>query len=139
MAAAGSAANPWELDLGCRVLPAAGAALVEAVPAEDHAGGPQQDLEVQAPAAVLDVPEVELDAVAPRQRGATVDLRPAGEPGLDGQAPALAVGVLRDLDRDRRPRADDGHVAAQHIDQVRYLVERRAPQEAPHSRDPRVA
>src|SRR5436190_20839537 len=104
MAAAGSAANPWELDLGCRVLPAAGAALVEAVPDEHHPRGPQQDLEVQAPAAVLNVPEVELDAVGPRQRGAAVDLRPAGEARLDRQAPALALGVLRDLNGDRRPR-----------------------------------
>ena len=61
--------------------------------------------------------------------GAAVDLRPAGDPGLDREAAALALRVLRDLHRDRRARADDRHLAAQHVDEVRQLVERRAAQE----------
>ena len=60
-------------------------------------------------------------------------------PGLDRQAPALALGVAVDLDLDRRARADDRHLAAQHVDEVRQLVERRAAQQAPDARDPRVA
>ena len=88
---------------------------------------------------VLDVPEVELDALVPRQRGAAVDLRPAGDPGLDREAAALARRVLLDLHRHRRPRADDRHLAAQHVDEVRQLVERGAAQQAPDARDARVA
>ena len=60
-------------------------------------------------------------------------------PGLDGEPPALAVGVLRDLHRDRRPRADDRHLAAQDVDQVRQLVERGAAQERADAGDARVA
>ena len=101
--------------------------------------GEQQDAQVQAPGAVLDVPEVELDALVPGQLGAPVDLRPARDPGLDRQAPALALGVAVDLDGDRRARADDRHLSAQHVDEVGHLVERRAAQQAPDAGDARVA
>jgi hypothetical protein len=68
-----------------------------------------------------------------------VDLRPAGDAGLDGEPPALAPGVARDLHGDRGPRADDRHLAAQHVDEVRQLVEARPAQQAPDTRDARVA
>ena len=42
-------------------------------------------------------------------------------------AAALAIGVLRDLHGDRGPGPDDRHVAADDVDEVRDLVERRAP------------
>ena len=42
-----------------------------------------QDLQVDARRAVLDVPDVELDPVLPRQRRPPVDLRPAGQAGPD--------------------------------------------------------
>ena len=45
-------------------------------------------------------------------------------PGLIAQAPALALGVLLDLHGQRRARADQRHLAAQHVEQVRQLVER---------------
>ena len=41
----------------------------------------------------------------PRQRGAAVDLGPAGDPGPDGQAAALTRGVLQDLALERRAAA----------------------------------
>src|SRR5438128_96008 len=78
-------------------LPSAGAALVEARPAEDHRGRAQEDLQVERERAVLDVVEVELDPLRPRQRSAPVDLGPARDPGLDRQAPTLARRVLGDL------------------------------------------
>ena len=60
-------------------------------------------------------------------------------PGPDREPAALALGVLVDLDLDRRPRADERHLAAQDVDEVRQLVDRRAPQERADARDPRVA
>ena len=60
-------------------------------------------------------------------------------PGLDLQPAALALGVLVDLHLDRRARADDRHLAAQDVDQVRQLVERGAAQERADARDARVA
>jgi hypothetical protein len=88
---------------------------------------------------VLDVPEVELDALVPGQRRTPVDLGPAGDPRLDRQAPALALGVLLDLDGHRGTRADDRHVAAQHVDEVGQLVQRRAAQQRADAGDARVA
>jgi hypothetical protein len=87
---------------------------------------------------VLDVPEVELDALRPRQRRAAVDLRPPGDPRLHREAPALTLGVLLDLDRDRRPRPDQRHLAAHDVNQVRQLVDREAPQQRADARDPRI-
>ena len=60
-------------------------------------------------------------------------------PGLTREPAALALGVLRDLRRHRRPRADQRHLAAQHVDEVRQLVERGAAQERADARDARVA
>ena len=106
---------------------------------EHHPRAAPQDLEVQAPRAVLDVPQVELDPRAPRQRRAAVDLRPTGDARADGEAAAFALGVLRDLRRQRRARADDRHLAAQHVDEVGQLVHRRPSQQRADARDARVA
>ena len=108
-------------------------------PREHLAERPLQDPQVERQRAVLDVPEVELDPLRPRQRGAAVDLGPAGDPGLDREAAALALGVLVDLGLDRRARPDDRHVAAQDVPEVRQLVERVAAQDRAGARDARVA
>src|SRR5579884_1832224 len=56
-----------------------------------------EDPEVDERRAVLDVPDVELDPVRPGQRGAAVDLRPAGDARLHVQPPLLAGVVLLHL------------------------------------------
>ena len=60
-------------------------------------------------------------------------------PGATARRPRWRVGVLRDLRRDRRARADDRHLAAQDVDEVRQLVDRRAAQQRADARDARVA
>ena len=62
-----------------------------------------------------------------------------GQPGADREPLALAVRVGVDLGLQRRARPDQRHLAAQHVDQVRQLVDRRAPQERADAGDPRVA
>src|SRR5262245_57752201 len=64
-----------------RRLPATRLALVGA--AEEGTRRPEQNLDVDARRVVLHVPEVELDALGPREPRAAVDLRPAGDPRLD--------------------------------------------------------
>ena len=71
--------------------------------------------------------------------GATVHLRPSGEPRLDLEPPALTRRVELDLRRQRRARADDRHLAAQHVDEVGHLVERDAAQQPADPRDAGVA
>src|SRR5947209_6884301 len=93
-----------------RAGPATRLALV--VAAEERERSAQQDQQVGLRAAVVDVPEVELDPLRPRQRCAPVDLRPAGDPGLHVEPPALPRVVLLDLVAQRRARPDHRHVAA---------------------------
>ena len=70
-----------------------------------------------------------------------MNLGPAGEPGLDQQAPA-PVGNSRlelfDELRSLRPRADDRHVPAQHVPELRELVEVRPAEDAAEGRHPRI-
>src|SRR5436190_13372611 len=86
---------------GSALSPAARRALVGA--AEERGGGPGEDLQVDPRRAVLDVPDVQFDPLLPGQRGAPVDLRPAGQPGLDLEPAALARRVALDLVGERRP------------------------------------
>src|SRR5690349_16870143 len=81
--------------------PAASLALVGS--AEEGERRAQEDPQVDARRAVLDVPDVELDPLLPRQGGAPVDLRPAGEAGLHVEPAALALRVLLHLVAQGRP------------------------------------
>ncbi len=107
--------------------------------AQQHRDGAQQDAQVERERAVLDVPDVELDPLGPRERGAAVDLRPARQPGLDLEPAALALGVALDLVGERRARADEAHLAAQHVPQLGQLVDRGLAQQVADARDARVA
>ena len=59
-------------------------------------------------------------------------------PGLHRQPPSVPDVVLRDLARERRARADEAHRPGQHVPELRQLVDRGSPQEAPDSGDARV-
>src|SRR5262245_401539 len=96
--------------------PAARLALVRA--AEEGERRPGEDLQVDPRRAVLDVPDVELDPVLPRQRCAAVDLRPAGDSGPHLEPAALALCVALHLVTQCRPRADHAHVAADDVPEL---------------------
>src|SRR3954451_16375387 len=85
--------------------------------ADDGADGLPKDHEVEGQRPVLDVAHVDAHRVVPGEVGATADLPQAGEPGLDQEPAAHVVAVLLDLGLQRRPGADQGHLAAQHVDQ----------------------
>ena len=88
---------------------------------------------------MLDVPDVELDPVRPRQRRATVNLRPAGQARPDVEPLALPLGVRLDLVAQRRPRPDQAHLAAHDVPELRQLVDRGAAKDPADARDPAVA
>ena len=101
--------------------------------------GARQDPRIEPQRAVLDVPEVELDPLAPGQRGAAVDLRPPGDPGLDASRPRWR-GVYCSTwtgSVGRGPTIDISPRSTFH--EVGQLVERIAAHEAPEARDPVVA
>ena len=60
-------------------------------------------------------------------------------PGATASRPRWRGVYCDDLRLHGRPRADDAHVALEHVDQVRQLVERPAPQQRADARDARVA
>src|SRR5439155_23889406 len=111
-----------------RRLPAARLALVGA--GEEGERRPREDLQVEPRASVLDVPEVELDPLVPRELRASVHLRPAGQARLDLEPAALARGVLVDLVAERRARADQAHVAEDDVPELGQLVEREPAEDA---------
>src|SRR5260221_6106871 len=117
--------------------PSTGRALVDAT--EERERCPKQDPEIDRERAVLHVPDVELDALSPRQSRTPVDLRPAGDPRPDVQAVALVFVIAVDLVAERRPRADQRHLAADDVPELRQLVDRRPPQDATDPPDPRGA
>ena len=59
-------------------------------------------------------------------------------PGLTARRPRWRSVYCCDLHRQRRARADQRHLAAQHVHQVRQLIERGASQQRAHARDARV-
>src|SRR5690242_10322122 len=85
--------------------------------------GEPHNLDVERHRPVLDVVEVELDALFERRVAAPpIHLRPAGDARLD----LVAQHVLRDavfelLDEEGAfgPRADDRHVALEHVPELR--------------------
>ena len=70
---------------------------------------------------------------SPRPKTCIGPVRPGFTAGGTG-ARAVALDELDLL----RPRADEAHVAAEHVPELRQLVEARAPQEAADARHPRV-
>src|SRR5262249_21943244 len=103
-----------------------------AVDAEGVPEGLQQDLQIEAETPALDVVEVVLDPLLDRRVAApAVDLRPAGDPGLHLVAEHVAGHAATEfLDEARAlgPRADQAHLTAQHVDELRQFVEAGPPQ-----------
>ena len=81
------------------------------------------DLEVGNDAAPGDVLEVAADHAVEPGGVALRDLPPAGDAGLHGKALQVVLGVLRHLVGQRRARAHDGHLAQEHVDELRELVD----------------
>ena len=64
-------------------------------PGKSASGGAEEDAEVDPGRAVLDVPDVQLDPLGPRQCGPPLDLRPACEAGLTSASRAGARRIAR--------------------------------------------
>src|SRR5262245_51102545 len=95
--------------------------------------GQPHDLDIESYRPVLDVIQIVLDALLERRVAApAVDLGPSRNAGLDLVAQhVLRNAVLELLDEERplRARTHDGHVALQHVPELRPFVEVVAAQE----------
>src|SRR5690349_12064140 len=98
-----------------------------AVDAEGVPEGLQQDLQIEAETPALDVVEVVFDPLLDRRVAPpAVDLRPAGDPRLDLVAEHVAghtAPELLDEARTLGTRTDEAHLASEHVDELRQLVE----------------
>ena len=74
---------------------------------------------------MIDVPDVEFDALRPRQRVATLDLCVTRDARTDLEPAALECVVVGHLLREGGARADQAHFADEHVPQLRQLVEAR--------------
>src|SRR3954447_15009929 len=106
--------------------------------AEDRAHGLPENHQVEGERPVLDVADVDAHRVVPGEVRATADLPEPGKTRLDEEAAVHVVAVLLDLSLQRRAGADQRHVPAQHVDQLRQLVGRVPAQHAAYPRDARV-
>jgi hypothetical protein len=74
---------------------------------------------------------VEIEALRPAQRIASGDLRQAGNPGTNTMTTSVMFRVQRKVLDEQRPRPNEAHVAAKHVEQLGQLVQRRSPQPSP--------
>ncbi len=82
---------------------------------------------------VVDVPDVERELGVPPERVAAVDLGPAGDAWPHVVAALLLGRVAPQVPHQQRARPDQAHVAAQHVPQLRQLVDRGGAQEPAES------
>ena len=95
------------------------------------------DLEVEPQRAVGDVLEVVRELLGPRHLARQAQLGEAGDPGRHDQALPVGGDLRRELLEEQRPdraRADDAHLAAQHVPELRQLVELGGAQDPPDAR-----
>src|SRR5438128_4230315 len=108
-------------------------------PPEQPRYGPDEDAKVPEQRSGLYVPDIEPVHVEEAQRAATAHLPEASDARLHDEPRADPVGILGEGIRDVRARADEAHLASQHVPQLRELIKARPPQERADTRDPRVA
>src|SRR5258705_1074149 len=113
-----------------------------AIDAEAVPEGLQEDLQIEGETPTLDVVEVVLDPLLDRRVAApAVDLGPAGDPRLHLVAEHVAwhaAPELLDEARALRPRPHEAHLAVQHVEELRQLVEARPPQGNAERGTPRI-
>src|SRR5262249_9509650 len=100
--------------------------------------GPKDQVEIADQAPVIDVLKVHVHPLFERDLIAAARLPNASQAGSNGQAPPLPGLVLHDLAGYRWPGSHDAHFAAQHVDELRQLVDRVPSHPAADRGDPRI-
>src|SRR5512134_3657573 len=128
--------------LACRSRGPTGAEpsrLIRTPAADDRERRLDQDRDVEPDRPVLDVVEVEPDEVVEGQGRAPRDLPEARDPGQDEIAlPVPGFEPLVVADRERAG-PDQAHLAAQHVQELRQLVERELAEQAADAGDAGIA
>src|SRR6266498_796181 len=109
-----------------------------AASAQHRRNRPQQYLEIQPRRPVVDVLQVELHPAVEVDLVAAAHLPEAREAGLHRQPAAVPAVVRGHLLGDGGAGADQAHVALQHVQELRQLVERELPEDTADRGDARV-
>src|SRR5262245_3102603 len=109
-----------------------------AIALEDRRNGPQENAEVQPEGPTLHVCDVVVVDFEERERPAPPDLRKTRDSWLHVEFVQMLGGVVADVLGNVGTRADERHVALEHADEIRQLVEARPPEPAADRGDPRV-
>src|SRR5450756_3037041 len=98
-----------------------------------------QDHQVHRDRPVVHVSQIEAHGLVPVEVGSSADLPQAGQSRLDVQATVDRVRVARHLSGEGRTRSDQRHVAADHVPQLRQLVDREPSEQVADGRNSRVS
>src|SRR6266550_8490789 len=123
--------------------PAVGAAIATLtlggpVPRKHNGHGAQQDREVEQQRRRTHIRQIEAVHLHEAQAAAATDLPQARDPRLHEKPAVDPVAVLRDGVRNVRAGTDEAHLAAEHVPELRQLVEARLAKESADPRDPGI-
>src|SRR5438132_9787504 len=94
------------------------------------------DLAIEPYADVVNIPDIELELVGPRNRVAAIDLRPAGQSWFDFVPPRLFRRVAVEVLHQQRTRTDQAHIAFKNVEEFGQLIKARGAQESAEARQP---
>ena len=84
---------------------------------------------------MLRIPDVELKPLIPRETIPPVHLSPPGDSWPDRMPKEFAIAVIGKIFRQERPRTDEAHVPAKHVEKLRQLVKAGVPEYSAKRRD----
>ena len=90
--------------------------------------GEQQNFHIEQQTVVFNIPGIVLKPGLPGDRVTPIDLSPAGNTRPDVVPQGLTGRIQRQVFHQQRPRPDQTHIALQHVEQLRQLVEAAASQ-----------
>src|SRR5271165_389985 len=97
---------------------------------DNHGEGPEQNAKIQPDRPVSDIKRIQLNPLLVAGVVASGYLPQAGQAALDARVQLEAGSVARDFLMPDRARANQAHIAAQDVPQLRQLVQARLPQKA---------
>ena len=84
---------------------------------------------------MLRIPDVERKPLIPGETIPPVNLSPPGDSWPDRVSEAFALAVIGQIFRQERPRTDQAHLTAQHVEKLRQLIKTGVPEYSPKRRD----
>ena len=111
-------------------------ALADAVAAQHLRDRHPENLEVKPDAAIINVPNVQLELLFPGKAVASVHLHPARDTRYHLMPTSLERRISGQVFGKQRPRADETHIAPEYVPELWQFIEARAAKEPSQPREP---